>query len=277
MAVDNTFFIKQLRKKENILVAFCGFTGMPFVVCDPETYDDQVWVFDTEEQLKRFAKPHIDNQIVINGSKIMNKDFLNFFSSLYFIGVNQLVCVNSAGDQVRIELSEIVNPPDYSKMKPEQRPVMNPGLQLTGIYFMQEAARPVDNALKPNLKDLEEEFSSNIVRSRFMLPIVLQNGPGTVADKLRQKKYQTPDLKTKDGTIYRPLFSDQTELQKFARGKQMMALTLPFAVLEKSLPQGIKGYMLNPAGYHAVLTRELLAALPKRFPELAKQNSAKKA
>ena len=88
--------------------------------------------------------------------------------------------------------------------------------------------------------------------ARLSLPIVLQNGPGTVADKLRQKKYQTPDLKTKDGTIYRPLFSDQTELQKFARGKQMMALTLPFAVLEKSLPQGIKGYMLNPAGYQAV-------------------------
>ena len=271
MAVDNTFFIKKLRKKESILVAFCGFTGMPLVVCDPDTFDDQIWVFDNEQQLKEFAKPYLEKKVLINGSKIMNKDFLNFFSSLYFIGVNQLVCVNGTEENVRIELSELVNPPDYSKMKPESRPIMNPGLQLTGIYFMQEAARPVDNEEKPDLRDLEEEFSSNIVRSKFLLPIVLQDGPGTIADKLRQKKYQTPAVKTKDGSVYQPIFSDQTELQKFARGKQMMALTLPFAALEKGLPANTKGYMLNPAGYHAVLTKEVLHALPRRFPQFTAQ------
>ena len=176
-----------------------------------------------------------------------------------------------------LELSELVSPPDYSKMKPEARPLENPGLQLTGLYFMQEAARPVPNEQKEGLRDLEEEFSSNIVRSKFLLPIVLQNGPGTIAEKLRQKKYQTPTVKTKDGTVYQPIMSDQRELQKFANGQPMMALTIPFAALGKGLPQNAKGYMLNPAGYHAVLTREVLAALPKRFPQQAEESSARKA
>ena len=277
MAVDNAFFVKQLQKKESILVAFCAYTNMPFVECDSDTFDDQVWVFENETLLQNFAKPYTEEKLVLQGRKILNKDLLSFFSSLYFIGVNQVVYQNETSAPVHMELSELVSPPDYSKLKPENRPLMNPGLQLTGLYFMQEATRPVPNEQKPELRDLEEEFSSNIVRSKFLLPIVLQNGPGTVTEKLRQKKYQTPAVKTKDGTMYQPIMSDQTELQKFAQGRQMLALTIPFNALGKGLPSNAKGYMLNPAGYHAVLTREVLAALPKRFPQQTEENSGRKA
>ena len=56
MAVDKTFLMRNIQKKEDMIVAFCMFTNMPFVVCDPETFNDQIWIFDTEEQLQAFAK-----------------------------------------------------------------------------------------------------------------------------------------------------------------------------------------------------------------------------
>lgn len=267
MSVDNTFFIKQLRKRESLIAAFCSFTNMPFVVCDPETFNDQVWVFETEEQLQAFAKPYTEKKMLLQGRKILNKDFLGFFSSLYFIGINEIVYQGEELSPVCLELGSIVNAPDFQKMKPNQRPLMNANLQLTGLYFMQEASRPVPNEEKENLAELEEEFASNLVRCRYLLPIILLNGPGSVPDKIKNRRYQVPMVKTKDGTILQPLCSDQTELQKFAQGKKMMALTFPFAALEKTLSKEAKGYMLNPAGFHALLTREVLEALPKRFDD----------
>ena len=267
MSVDNTFFIKQLRKRESLIAAFCAFTGMPFVICDPESFNDQVWVFETEEQLQEFAKPYTEKKMLLQGRKILNKDFLGFFSSLYFIGINEIVYQGAGGSPVNLELSSIVNAPDFTKMKADHRPLMNANLQLTGLYFMQEASRPVPNDEKEDLAELEEEFASNLVRCRYLLPIILLNGPGSGPDKIKNRRYQVPMVRTKDGTVLQPLCSDQTELQKFAQGKKMMALTFPFAALEKALSKEAKGYMLNPAGFHALLTREVLQALPKRFPE----------
>ena len=56
MTVDKTLLIKNVQKRETMLVAYCGFTGMPLVVCDPETFNDQVWIFETEPLLQEFAK-----------------------------------------------------------------------------------------------------------------------------------------------------------------------------------------------------------------------------
>ena len=55
MAMDKTFLIKSIQKKESMIVAYCAYTNMPLVVCDPETFNDQVWIFDDEAQLQEFA------------------------------------------------------------------------------------------------------------------------------------------------------------------------------------------------------------------------------
>ncbi|MFR7718868.1 MAG: hypothetical protein ACLU3N_09660 [Lachnospiraceae bacterium] len=67
MAVDKTFLMKSIQKKEEMIVAYCAFTNMPFVVCDPESFNDQVWIFDTEAQLQEFAKPYTEKKILRKG------------------------------------------------------------------------------------------------------------------------------------------------------------------------------------------------------------------
>ena len=61
---------------------------------------------------------------------------------LFTIGVNELVFVSESGTDT-IELAELVKRPDFSQLPKEQQPISNPELQLTGLYFMQEASRPV--------------------------------------------------------------------------------------------------------------------------------------
>ena len=264
MTVDNTFMVKRIQKKESICVAYCAFTGMPFVTCDPETYNDQVWIFDTEEQLQKFAKPYLEKKILLQGIKYRNADMLKFFSSLFAVGVNELVFTEEGGE-IRMGLEQLVKKPDYSKIPKQRQPVLNPNLQLTGIYFMQEASRPVPKEEKENLKELEEELSANLVKSRYIIPIELSEGEGTLQEKLKNNQYKLPIIKLKDESIFQPAFTDTIEFEKFARGKKLSAIALPFDRLRSVLTKDAKGFMLNPNGFHITLPAELLENLPKRF------------
>ena len=44
MGVDKSDVLKKMREAEAIYVLMSDCTRMPFVVCDPETYDDQVLI-----------------------------------------------------------------------------------------------------------------------------------------------------------------------------------------------------------------------------------------
>jgi len=264
MTVDKSFLIKKIQKRETMIVAFCAYTGMPLVVCDPETFNDQVWIFETEALLQEFAKKYTEKKVLLRGVQFKNAQFLQFFSSLFTIGVNELVFVDE-GATTNIELEELVKRPDYSKLKKEQMPVLNPQLQLTGIYFMQEAARPVPNEEKENLKDLEEELAANMVKSRYLVAIELNEGPESDAQKLKEKKYRLPILKNKNEEILQPIFTDPVEFQKFNKTKKLKAIAVPYSDLAKLLVKDAKGFMLNPGGYHILMPKELLVGLSKRF------------
>lgn len=264
MTIDKSFLIKKIQKRETMLVAYCGFTGMPLVVCDPETFNDQVWIFETEALLQEFAKKYTERKILLRGVQYKNEQFLQFFSSLFTMGVNELVFVDE-GATTSIELEDLVKKPDYSKLKKEEVPVLNPELQLTGMYFMQEASRPVPNEEKENLKELEEELAANMVKGRYLVGIELNEGPESDAEKLKAKKYRLPILKNKKEEILQPIFTDPVEFQKFNRGKKLKAIAVPYADLSKLLVKDAKGFMLNPAGYHILMPKELLVGLTRRF------------
>ncbi len=264
MAVDKRFFVRSIQKKKSLIVAYCVFTNMPLVVCDPESFNDQVFLFDTEEQLQEFAKPYIEKKIFLKGVKYENKRFLSFFSMLFNIGVNELVFTNAGGRQL-VELTELVRRPDFSKLPKEKQPVLNPELQLTGLYFMQEASRPIPNDQKSQLEDLEEELSANLLKARYILPIEFLEGTESDAEKLKNKKYRLPILRNKNEDILQPLFTDPMELAKFNKENKFKALAVPFGSLSKLLVQDSKGFLLNPVGFHIVMPRQLLDGLQSRF------------
>ena len=56
MAIDNHFLQKKVLQKDRLIAAFCAGTNMPFVYCDPVSFEDQVWIFSDEEGFKEFAQ-----------------------------------------------------------------------------------------------------------------------------------------------------------------------------------------------------------------------------
>ena len=266
MAVDKSFLVRSIQKKESMIVAYCAFTNMPLVVCDEESFNDQVWIFDTEALLQEFAKSYTDRKILLKGIKFENKNFLGFFSTLYTIGVNELVFVGENGKET-IELTDLVRKPDFSKLPKEKQPVLNPELQLTGLYFMQEASRPVPMEEKTALPELQEELASNLYKAKYVVPIELLEGPESDMEKLQNRKYRLPILKNKNGDVLQPIFTDPTEFGKFNRENKFKALAMPFAHLTKILIKDSKGFILNPGGFHIAMPQELIKAINLQFGE----------
>ena len=98
---------------------------------------------------------------------------------------------------------------------------------------MQEAARPVPNEEKENLKELEEELAADLVKAKYIIPIELQDGPGNDLEKLKNRKYRLPILKNKQEEALQPLFTDPTEFAKFNRGEIDIRWRFPLASLAK--------------------------------------------
>ena len=241
--------VKEIRAREDIYVLYSQVTRLPYVTCGEETYNDQAWFFADEESLKEFGKKKLDDKILLMGMKYEKKNFPRLYALLYSIGVNSLIW-NKDGDQVEVDLEKVAREPDLSQIPPEKRPLLNPTLQLSGIYFMQELRRPAEKEERKNLHEQEEELIADLKKADFLVAL----NPG--GDD--PKKVSVPYLKNKDGKIMQPVFSDVLEFEKFARGKKLRAAKITFAKLPEILMEQAEAVLVNPMGFNLPLNREQL-------------------
>ncbi len=273
MSIDNQFLIKKVMGKEKLIVCFCPKTKMPFLYCDPVTYADQVWVFADEDGLKEFIDRFAGKKLPLQGVPIAKNQFNGFFGSLLHIGVTEIVFTEN-GASVPIPLEQFVRHKNMDNIPEALRPLENEQLQLTGLYLMQEVHRNVPNEEKEDLPELNEEFMVNLARARYMMPVKLNSGPGTTVEKLQKREFAFMNLNMKNGDMFRPIFSDSMEFQRFRQNnKDIQALTLPFVGLKSSFQENLKGYILNPNGYQIVLNRQLVDTVLKNFPEDVKKGN----
>jgi len=95
----------------------------------------------TKEAAKEFAKSYVEKNTPLLTVKVLRKQMPNFYMGLYAEGVNMVIF--HEGDQTRrIELEQIFPKPDMEKMNKQHLPVLNPGVQLTVVYFLQELRKP---------------------------------------------------------------------------------------------------------------------------------------
>ena len=134
--------VKELQNRDVVFVAYSQATKLPYVTCDEETFNDQARIFATEEEIKEYGKQLLEDKILLMGMKYEKKDFPRLYGTLYAIGVNSVIWTDG-NDQIEVEIQRIASQRDMSKIEPAKRPLLNPSLELSGIYFMQELRRPV--------------------------------------------------------------------------------------------------------------------------------------
>ena len=126
MKADKKETLMKLRTAQSIYLVFSKCSRMPFVACDPETFDDQVLLyFGAGEQV----------QLI----EMKNQMFLPFYTGLFPMGVNALLVDEGTEGEIRIQLDELVRRPDVPEGKAR---VENPQMHLTALYFVQEHRKP---------------------------------------------------------------------------------------------------------------------------------------
>lgn len=267
MSVDNGLLIHQLRAREAVFVAFHGMTHMPYVICDPETFNDEVWAFATEALLKEFKEKIAERQIPIAGFRLEMKAAKGFYLTLYSMGVNEFVFVDENAT-TKIALSDLEKQPDISAIPLPRRPLLNPTLKLSAIYYVQEILRKVPNEEKKTLPQLSDELYANVARSRFLLAYQMPNDRVPLTEHLKKKDLKLYVTPLKDGRVTVPIFSDVYELNKFQRGKQkVMALPVSFSSLVNFIKGDVNALFMNPNGCGIILSRQLLDTISRNYPD----------
>ena len=239
--------VKELQARETVFVAYSQATKLPYVTCGEETYNDQVWFFAEEETLKEYGKKKLEDKILLMGMRYEKKDFPRMYGLLFSIGVNSVIWNNGA-DEIEIDLEKIVRKPDLSQMEPAKRPLINPTLQLSGIYFMQELRRPVKQEEHKNIRELEEELIANLRKAEFLIAIN--------AEQEEDGKLHIPYLKNKEDKIMQPVFTDVMEFEKFGRGKNLRVAKVTIDKLPSLMIPQANAYVVNPMGFNLVLNKE---------------------
>lgn len=252
MGISKEEAIKELQTRDSVYVAYAQATKLPYVKCDEETYNDQAWLFSTEEGIKAFGKKMIEDKILLMGMKYEKKDYPRLYGTFYAIGVNTVVWVDGE-EQIEIDLPDIARQTDMSQIEPSKRPLLNPTLELSGIYFMQELRRPVEKDQHGNLRELEEELIVNLRKAEYLIPMNV--------DPEDPKKINIPYLKNKKDEILQPVFTDVMELEKFTRGKKMRIAKVPLVKLPELMIEKAIAYAVNPLGFNLVLNKEQLTKI----------------
>lgn len=231
--------LQELKDAKEIFVFLSPCTKMPFVYCDPETYDDEVLLFRSPETAQATAKGFLEKKIPLQLARLENKQFLIFYSSLYAMGVNVLSVDMGSEKAAAVELSALVRRPKDEELPEGKVRVENPELMLTALYFMQELRKQPKPEVTPEIKAMEEELLVHFREGRYIMAV--------------QDKNMVPYLKLKNGDAYQPLFTDIGEFHKFNREKKFRTAVVPYDKLAMVVKEPAKGVCINPNGVNIIL------------------------
>ncbi|MDO4491445.1 MAG: SseB family protein [Lachnospiraceae bacterium] len=269
MAGETSFLLRKFEKAGVLYCLFSQVTKLPFVECDEETFEDCVYLFTDQESVQKYAKAYSEKKIVLAAAQLKDQAIRPFLMSLYCYGVNGIRYVE--GDNViKEELSNVIQGPDLVAMKNDKIPRANPEMQLTAMYFIQELRRPVERDLeeKKHLKELEEEMAVNMMRSRWIVCADVSDVEEGMSNEEASKKMKLPYVKTREGDVYHPIFSDFTECQKFNqnnKGAKLRLMPVAYDDLPKYIIRDAKGICLNPKGFNLFLTKEMMEKMKEQY------------
>lgn len=232
----------KLRNAEAIYVLTSDFTRMPFVECDEETFDDEVFLYFEEEDAKREAQRRIQNGEMMHIVKVMNQFLLSFYTGLYPMGVNCLVTDKRLDSEKAVQLEHLVVRRKDAAEQEGKTVVENAELHLTALYFVQKLRSQKEPKMTEELQELNEEMMAHYIRGRYIVALTENNA--------------VPILKQKDGRVLQPIFTDIQEFMKFQSVNKEEKFKTAVVEVDKISELAAKeafGITVNPFGVNLVL------------------------
>lgn len=235
--------ILKIQKAETLYAMMSLCTRMPYVECDGETYDDQIFVYFEENDAKDAAQKLLDKKIPVKLFKLEKGAILPFFVNLFPMGVNCVVVNRGVKGAVAIQLHEMLNRPSDANLTEGKMRVENQALQLTALYYVQEIRRMPGQQDREDLKELYEEMLSHFQKGKYIIAA-------------REEDSGIPLLKQPNGDLFHPVFTDIQEFQKFCvlnKNEKFKTGIIEAKNIIHILAPNAKGIAINPMGVNVML------------------------
>lgn len=239
MITEKKQILNMLRTSKTLYLILSKCSHMPYVVCDEDTFDDQILLFFREEDAKRASEKLNGEGEPVQAVKLTNAMLLSFYTGLFPMGVNCLSVNPGLPDGLKVQLNELVTRPSSEELPEGRVRVENPALHLTALYFVQKFRRKSEAVMTEELQELNEEMMAHFQRGRYI--VAVQEGEGI------------PVLRQKDGKMYQPVFTDFQEFQKFNREKTFRASVIEADKIPDILAKDTLGVAVNPFGVNILL------------------------
>ena len=226
--------LERLRTAPELYALMSVCTKEPYVICDPETFDDETALFFDEEDAKKEAERLAGEKIPVQVMRLENQQMLPFYTSLYTLGINALL-VCEGEQKTMVQLADFVRRKKNDEIPDGKVWVENPALQLTALYFLQEARRRPAQEMSEETKGMQEELLAHFTKGRFIFPI-RKDGKGV------------PLARLANGDTYQPIFTDILEFQKFNKEDQLKGVVVDAVKIPQVLSSEAKGVLLNLMG-----------------------------
>lgn len=242
MTEEKKNVLMKLRNAEAIYVLMSDFTRMPFVECDEETFDDEVFLYFHEEDAKKEAQKRGESGDKVHVAKFLKQFLLPFYTGFYPMGVNCLVVDKGTENETSVQLSELIVRNEKEAEKQGRPIVENQELHLTALYFMQKMRALGEPKLTEELRELNEEMMAHYARGKYIIGVTEKNA--------------VPILRQKDGKVLQPIFTDVQEFMKFQsmnKNEKLKTAVVEAAKLQGLVSKEVFGIAVNPFGVNLVL------------------------
>ena len=260
LAKANYFYalsIEHIKNMEAFYVAYSQYTNAPYVVCDPVSFSDQIWAFSDEAKIDAVIEKQKEQHVLLKSEKIENSEFLKFFTTLFYMGIDRLLFDYGTEGMV-FTLEHICRKPDFEKIKNPITSLDNTALNLSALYFLQEARKKTAKPDKETLDQLEEEMAKNIVSGSYIVPFIQSEKEDVPAN------YQLPYVKGPNNEMLLTIFTDLPNFDKYNLEHKFSAIVLSFDKIPTVIGKG-NGIIINPLGFSLYMKKEQIPAFIKRF------------
>lgn len=251
-------FIKKLPAIEKYYAITCNFTKQAYVECDEATYDDKTFVFLDEKMANDFVEEYKEDKMLLSVRNIGRGEILGYLTSLIICGIN-MVSFRGEDEKYDVQISSIVK----RQLKEDApKPVENPELQLSMMYFMQGVRTAETPEEKNVVRQFEEEMMVNIARGHYLVP----SKELEEIDEEGNKKVAFLQVKNANGDVFIPVFTDVNEYFKFSKEDGTMRfMVLDFKKISTIKNPGLSGFIINPSSLAVMLNEQHINAISQRF------------
>lgn len=252
-------FIQNLSKISTFYAIFCNYTKMPYVECDNDTFKDKMFLFVDEEKAKAFAESYKEKKQSLAVALVNQQLAKSFFSSLIADGIDTICFMDEESSDIPME--KIITRSLKEGMK---KPIENPSLQLSIMYFLQNARNTESEEDRNNVRKLEEEMMINIARATYLVPFNKMEND----DKNTNSKFALLQIKNQKDQVFIPLFTDMDEFFKMNPGQENTCQFIPMGfkqIRDMKIDGKLDGFIINPGSVNLPLTPQNISIINQVF------------